>query len=578
MARFGQALKPSKPPQQLSKALAPRNPPLALPSYLPIGPTNCFYWASKLLHGTFWASPETGPTLQVSVWYIHHASYPTCLAPRQVQLDDMHELWYADLCNAWWDKVQRTEPMRVLIVKPNPDNQLAPRTQRHIILEQGFVPDKAAMVFTAVFMANYRNGVLQKADSVDTHISTQYIIDKYNFNEYCAFRPCTMWSGIMQFRQFEREEIFSGISVHLVVGPPRCHGPSSSSSSRYQPQVGEQEHDDETSIMQRPRRWNRPSNGRSTLPPLPPAGSVHLPLPSMTVGFHFASPRDFRDTLQWTVQQSLPECQSDIQAPFRVQSWYLDTYRRTRTQESRTVLLQPQPHTWAQDLAAAWQAELDPQEPIHLNVVHPRPVEATDDIQAHVILRQRPNGLLRAALVSVLHFDRDPWNPTHVAVLLDAETTIQQVAFVTHVVHPAIPDVHLSQVEVRHASVTLDTHAPFHVRDGYSFELVLFDRNDPWADDLALIQLSFRSIKAKIKDIHHQVTLAARTCMTPSDGPDDRSLTPMSITQDPRNPALTESLSTAQPSACFAIVPPHRPYKLFLLGFETATWHVLGRP
>ena len=52
MARFGQALKPSKAPQQLSKASAPHNPPLALPSYLPIGPSNCFYWAS--LHGTFW--------------------------------------------------------------------------------------------------------------------------------------------------------------------------------------------------------------------------------------------------------------------------------------------------------------------------------------------------------------------------------------------------------------------------------------------------------------------------------------------------------------------------------------------
>ena len=42
--------------------------------------------------------------------------------------------------------------------------------------------------------------------------------------------------------------------------------------------------------------------------------------------------------------------------------------------------------------------------------------------------------------------------------------------------------------------------------------------------------------------------------------------------------AAFESLSTAQPSACFAIVPPHRPFKLFLLGFQTATWHVLARP
>ena len=59
MARFGQALKASKAPRQLSKASAPHYPPLALPSYLPIGPTNCFYWASKLLHGTFWAGLKT---------------------------------------------------------------------------------------------------------------------------------------------------------------------------------------------------------------------------------------------------------------------------------------------------------------------------------------------------------------------------------------------------------------------------------------------------------------------------------------------------------------------------------------
>ena len=59
MARFGQALKASKASQQLSKASAPHNPPLALPSYLPISPSNCFYWASKLLHGTFWPGLKT---------------------------------------------------------------------------------------------------------------------------------------------------------------------------------------------------------------------------------------------------------------------------------------------------------------------------------------------------------------------------------------------------------------------------------------------------------------------------------------------------------------------------------------
>ena len=66
VARFGQALKPSKAPQQLSKALEVQNLPqqLSQASRLlghgtSVGPTSCSYWASKLLRGTFWAGPKT---------------------------------------------------------------------------------------------------------------------------------------------------------------------------------------------------------------------------------------------------------------------------------------------------------------------------------------------------------------------------------------------------------------------------------------------------------------------------------------------------------------------------------------
>ena len=66
MARFGQASKASKPPQQLSKALEHHNPPQQLSKACrllghgtSLGPTSCFYWASKLLCGTFWAGRKS---------------------------------------------------------------------------------------------------------------------------------------------------------------------------------------------------------------------------------------------------------------------------------------------------------------------------------------------------------------------------------------------------------------------------------------------------------------------------------------------------------------------------------------
>ena len=69
MARFGQASKASKPPQQLSKASKPHNPPQRLSKACrllghgtSLGPTSCFYWASKLLCGTFWAGLKSCKT------------------------------------------------------------------------------------------------------------------------------------------------------------------------------------------------------------------------------------------------------------------------------------------------------------------------------------------------------------------------------------------------------------------------------------------------------------------------------------------------------------------------------------
>ncbi len=73
MARF-EAPKASKPPQQLSQALEPHTPPQQLSKACRLlghgtspGPTSCFYWASKLLCGTFWAGPKASkPPQQLS--------------------------------------------------------------------------------------------------------------------------------------------------------------------------------------------------------------------------------------------------------------------------------------------------------------------------------------------------------------------------------------------------------------------------------------------------------------------------------------------------------------------------------
>ncbi|CAL1172393.1 unnamed protein product, partial [Cladocopium goreaui] len=307
---------------------------------------------------------------------------------------------------------------------------------------------------------------------------------------------------------------------YLTVNAMRHISRSASSSSLPMPHVSsDQTHGDHTEFMQRARRWQRPrqetlGSAAASTPAAPSAGTVQQS-PNALPSVMLADMRDFRATLQWMVQQATDACLDTADAPVRIQTWFLDSNRRSRSEEPRSIVLRPLPHTWVPDIIARWRDEIDPHVILHLHVVQPMPSAGTDDIHAHVILVQNPNDLWRAALVSIVYFDQDPWNPAYVATMLDAETTIEQIAFRTHVVHPANPRAQHFQVEVRHASVTLDSRSPFHVRDGYHFELVVFDNSDPWADSVALIQMSFTSIKANMRE--HPVPIYLDACLPADD-------------------------------------------------------------
>ena len=175
---------------------------------------NIFDEMATVVHG------ETGPVMQVEVWYIHHRNFPECIAPRALELDNIQELWYADLCNLWFDRIQRQEPMRVVNVLPTPPHQARPRSAAHIILEQGFSPERIAVHFTAVFLGGTRLGLFQRVESSPTRICTRDMIVKHGFQLQCDFRPCNMHSVYIRFAMDEREEIFSGICVVLTVAPP----------------------------------------------------------------------------------------------------------------------------------------------------------------------------------------------------------------------------------------------------------------------------------------------------------------------------------------------------------------------
>ena len=363
----------------------------------------------------------TGPELVVEVWYIHHHAHPECTASRTVRLDNIAELWYADLCTAWWDRIQRTEPLKVLVVKPPPAVQLRTEARLHIVLEQGMQPHVVAILLTAVFHGDTRDGVLQQAESVPDAICTADIIEKHNFQPYCQFRPCSMFSGRLRFQQDVREEIFSGMSAHLNIGDPHALPASAtaSSSNALPPQVPNVQwpEDDSTHLMQLPNQVTRidaasilarrprsppvPGSTRVTVqrgsPTTPP--SLHRIIHPMTVTV--ANHLEFQQTLHWHNARTLPECSLQMSQPKRISTWFSHPEIMPRTDHPKDVLLSSTPFMWVEDIIQAWSDWIDVEQPVHLHVVQPPPPGGHPEIIAHVIVLQKPTSEAKAAIVSV---------------------------------------------------------------------------------------------------------------------------------------------------------------------------------
>ena len=466
---------------------------------------------------------ETGPVLQIEVWYIHHQDFPICEAPRMLELDDVQELWYADMCNLWFDRIHRHEAMKVLNVLPPPPHQARPRSAAHIILEQGFSPERLAVHFTAVFLGGTHLGLFQRVESTGPTLCTKDMIDSHGFQVQCAYRPCNMHSGYIRFQMDVREEIFSGIGVVLTVAPPP--------REPWQNQPTEPPHTtnpapdmdiDLTSMMQQPS-WPSPrlsTNHEGTYVNIPTqTGTPHHA--TMQMFDHRMTPAaitEFRATLHWQYAGATTVCSHHVDEPRTVRTWYLHSDRCIRTEESRTVQLRPQPHTWHVDIIQRWADRLDPDHAVHLHVVMPNPPRSSLQPEAHVILVQKPNPLWRSTLLTVTQPEIDPWHLTYVCAMLDAETDIGQLSFISGVGHPSNPLAASMRIVARQGQVVVPSQGSFPVRHGYWFDIQAHFVEPQTDEAVTLIQRKFRLIHKAIRSMQDALEQAENKLMMPLHG------------------------------------------------------------
>jgi len=445
--------------------------------------------------------PQTGPEMAVEVWYVHHTRLPVCRAPRLIRLDNIQDLWYADLCNAWFDQIQRQQPLRVHIVKPTPPYQLRQQAVLHIILEQGMIPQRVAILFTAAFHGGTRTGILQQAESSPDQVCTDQMVHDHNLQPQCDFRPCHLFSGRFRFDHQTLERVPSGISVLLDVGDYRTTNPSSSSGNaadhnQVQPNPDDssddlsQRSEDTVVLMQRPRFKAFPttkaaspiatSQGSAVDSPGPIAWfHVHRALPAHGENQHQPIQRmvvqarnldDFHQMLQWQTTRANAECITQPSQGAKIETWFSDPTTLPRSDRSRQVILSTNPAQWPVDVLQRWSDFIQPGTPVYLYVVQPDPPGGLPDVVAHVIAVQNPPVDRFAAIVSVTELLDDPWHPSRFCALLPnpvSRNELFQLAGISPEQVVATPG-----IGAYHGSAAIPEGTSYPVRHGFAFEVI----------------------------------------------------------------------------------------------------------
>ena len=498
---------------------------------------------------------ETGPELAIDVWYVHHVHHPVCLAPRLVRIDNLQDLWYADLCTVWFDQISRHLPLKVLIVRPLPPYTLRSEAQVHVILEQGMQPGLVAIHFTAAFHGGSRAGIFQRAESSDDHICTRDMIERHQFASYCEHRPCHMWMGSMRFHFDQREPIFAGISVLLDIHDIAAPSEPASSSRDV----------DHNMLMQLPpgvsparppempdasrtylaadneaRDGSHPSDHAATVPPATAIGTSVIQV---------RNPAEFTAALQWIVDQQPPLCSPQQRRQNKIVTWFSDAVTLPRSDHFREVLLSPHPLYWTSDILQRWKDWIEPGHPVLLQLVQPSPSGGLSDTAAHVVVIQRQLPDKRTAIITVVELLEDPWHPTSFCTLLPTQVSHQELLDEADVTPRCQPLTEQSLCEVTHGSIKLLPDMTFPVRHGYNFEIALSSLDTEWDDSTNLIQIGFSSISAFISSLDSTVKQATISHMQ-EDELDRRDHRPISVT-------ITPPIRQGTPSSSFEYLTFH---------------------
>eukprot|EP00435_Cladocopium_sp_Y103_P012460 s1027_g3.t1 len=375
---------------------------------------------------------EEGPVGYITTWYIHHEYAQDCRVPRPARLSLPPDDWLEQLLDIWSDLIDPTMPTTVCLVKPQPPCGDLECTQAHLILVQGLVPDRLAILISVLTGDDRSFGqrqVAHSAHSVSPVQNVPSVLRLIGYDHVCVFHRCLVRWKSLPFAHVDWEVVDMGANIEVHITPIQGHSDS-----------------DQHSLLQLPADFGYDLQPQVHGCDLPDPRAEHCAFQFNRHAAPFGpglpsifEQTDFIQEVYHARAQTINTWEDDDpSAPFAV--WFVDHHRTVpHCDHFRIAHLQSDFTLWTQTLEATWIDQRHHGAELDFYLVLPNPPLPRGDLAGHILLVQRPNGQWVTSLVSIYDNRNPAALPRQIAVTTHEHIFLENILRVFGLFEACVP-------------------------------------------------------------------------------------------------------------------------------------------
>eukprot|EP00435_Cladocopium_sp_Y103_P056434 s522_g19.t1 len=382
----------SAPPSELDPALVPqpRSLPVVRGSFLP---GHLHRLQRTLVGAELVECEEEGPVGYITTWYIHHETAPHCRVPRPVRLTLPPADWMEQILDTWRDMIDPDEATQICLVKPQPPCGDLECVQAHLILFQGHLPDRIAILLSVLSGDDRTFGQRQITHSAHSAPSVQNVPSILRLTGYihvCAHHQCRVLWRSLPFAHIDWEIVDLGANLEVHITPLQTDQDLDLHSLFQQhsfPSPGRQPRTHGLDLPDHCEEHGAFQFNRHAAPFAPGLPSI------------FEQDDFTQEVYHARAQVAFAWEDEDPVVPFAV--WFVDHERNIpHCDHFRIASLQLDFTQWKHILEALWLDQRHLGSDLEFYLAQPPPPIPRGDLAGHIILVQRPNPQWVTSLVS----------------------------------------------------------------------------------------------------------------------------------------------------------------------------------